>query len=276
MKWEPPPITNRFCSLAGRRCDADAGDDSTVIQAEMLAAEVGTLVPYHIDDEVHRLIVCGPSRSEEVKTTTGLYSSNSQPNVIRPTPKPRTTLPTTGASPLEMSWQSTGSWPPLCASTPRDSRFPMEGRDLESTCKAAVRRIDECLEEAAEVVKSIQLSRKGRRESTTPGLQFKPINLYGSKWLRRIEDSSDPPEVESPVMRNDKSTEDFAERLIYEEMARSSQQLQFNQDLETPSCLMKLYIGYEKADLDQPESECNVSTSSCQTPESVRQDPTTL
>ena len=138
---------------AGRRRVADAGDDSTVIQAEMLAAKVGTLFPFHIDDEVHRLIACGPSRSEEVKTTNGFYSSNSQPNVIRPTPKPRTTLPTTGASPLEMSWQSTGSWPPLCASTPRDSRFPMEGRDLESICKAAVSSIDECLAEAAEVIK---------------------------------------------------------------------------------------------------------------------------
>ena len=98
-------------------------------------------------------------------------------------------------------------------------------------------------------------------------LKYKPVNLYGSKWLRRIEDSSDLPEMESPVMRNDKSKEDFAKRLIFEEMARSSPpQQQFNQNLETPSCLPKLYIGYEKADLDRLESECNVSTTSCQTP----------
>ena len=77
----------------------------------------------------------------------------------------------------------------------------MEGRDLESICQAAVRRIDECLGEAAEVVKSIQLSRSGRRESTKQELKFKPVNLYGSKWLQRIEDSSNPPKVES---RNNK------------------------------------------------------------------------
>ena len=80
-------------------------------------------------------------------------------------------------------------------------------------------RIDECLVEAAQVVKSIQLSQNGRRESTKQGLQFEPTNLYESKWLRRIEDSNDPPEVESPVLRKDKSTEDFAEQLIFEKMA---------------------------------------------------------
>ena len=128
-----------------------------------------------------------------------------------------------------------------------------------------VRRIDECLEEAAKLVNAIQLLRNGRRESTTQGLQFKPINLYGSKWLRRIEDLSNPPEVESPVMRKDYSTEDFAKRLIFEEMARSSQQQQqFNQNLETPGCLPKLYIGYEKADLNFLESGSKVST--CQAP----------
>ena len=83
---------------AGRRCAADAGDDSEWTRARMLGADVGTLVPFHIDDEVHRFIVCGTSRSEEVKTTKGFYASNSQPTVIRPTPKPSTTLPTTGAS----------------------------------------------------------------------------------------------------------------------------------------------------------------------------------
>ena len=63
-----------------------------------------------------------------------------------------------------MSWQSTGSWPPSCARTTRDIRFPVEGYDLESICKAALRRIDECLKEAAEVVKSIQLSQIGSHE----------------------------------------------------------------------------------------------------------------
>ena len=250
----------------GRRCAADAGDDSDDTWARQAEAEVGTQVPHHIDDEVHRLIACGHSRSE-VKTTQGFFSSDSQPNVIRPTPKPRTSFSTTGASPPKKDWQTTGSWPPWCASPSKDSSFPMEGRDLESICKAAVRRIDECLEEAAEVIKSIQLSWNGRRESTTRGLQFKPVNLYGSKWLQRIEDSSELPKVKSPVMRKDYSTEDFAKCLIFEEMARfSQQQQQFNQNLKTPSCLTKPNIGYEKADLDQLESECNVSNPSCQTP----------
>ena len=115
-------------------------------------------------------------------------------------------------------------------------------------------------------MKSIQLSRNGRRESTTRGLQFKPVNLYGSKWLRCIEDLSDPPKVESPVMRRDKSTEDFAEHLIFEQMARSSRLQQFNQNLGTPGCLLKLSTGYEKADLNRLEPECNDSTTSCQTP----------
>ena len=153
----------------GRRCAADAGDDSEVTWASMLSADVGTLVPFHIYDEVHQFIECGPS-GNEVKTIKEIGTTNSQPNVIEPKPTIIPPLPTTGASPLEMSWQMTGSWPPWCASTPRDSRFSMEGRDLESICKAAVRRIDECLEEAAELVKSIQLSRNGRRESTTQGL----------------------------------------------------------------------------------------------------------
>ena len=137
-------------------------------------------------------------------------------------------------------WQSTGSWPPWCASPSKDSSFLTEGRDLESRCQAAVQRIDECLEEAAELVKSSQLSRNGRRESTMQELQFKSTNLYGSKWLRRIEDSNDPPKVESPVMRKVKLNEDFAEHLIFEEMVRSSQQQQFNRNLETPGCLIKL------------------------------------
>ena len=225
---------------ADQRRDAEVGDDSDGTWARQAEAEVGTQVPYHIDDEVHRFIACGTSRSE-VKTTKGFYASNSQPTVIKPTPKPRITLPTTGASPPKKDWQTTGSWPPWCASPSLDSSFPTEGRDLESICKAAVRRIDECLAEAAEVVESIQLSRNGRRESTMQGLQFKPANLYGSKWLRRIEDSNDPPKVESPVMRKVKLNEDFAEHLIFEEMVRSSQQQQqFNRNLDTPGCLIKL------------------------------------
>ena len=94
--------------------------------------------------------------------------------------------------------------------------------------------------------------------------KFKPFNLYGSKWLQRIENSSDPPKVESPVMRNDKPIEDVAKYLISEEMARSSPM--FNQNLETPGCLRKLYTGYEKADLNQLNSECIVNTTTCQTP----------
>ena len=57
----------------------------------------------------------------------------------------------------------------------------MEGRDLESICRAAVQRIDLCLTEAAEVVKSIQNSRIGRRELMKQELKFKPVTLYGSK-----------------------------------------------------------------------------------------------
>ena len=124
-----------------------------------------------------------------------------------------------------MDWQTTGSWPPWCASPSKDSSFPTEGRDLESICKAAERRIDECLGEVAELVKSTQLLQNGRRESTTQELQFNSVNLYGSERLRRVEDLSELPKMESPVMRNNYSTEDFAKRLIFEEMARSSPQL---------------------------------------------------
>ena len=40
----------------GRRCAADAGDDSERARVSMLCADVGTQVPFHTDDEVHRLI----------------------------------------------------------------------------------------------------------------------------------------------------------------------------------------------------------------------------
>ena len=67
----------------------------------------------------------------------------------------------------------------------------MEGRDLESICKAVLRRIDECLKEATEVVKSIQLSQIGSHEPVKCQPTFKPVNLYGSNWLQRIENSRD-------------------------------------------------------------------------------------
>ena len=130
----------------GRRCAADAGDDSDGIRASMPGADVGTLVPFHINDEVHRFIACGTSRSEEVKTTKGFYTSNLQPNVIEPNTTTRPSLPNTRASPPTMDWQPTGSWPPWCASPSKDSSFPTEGCDFESICQAAVRRIHECLE----------------------------------------------------------------------------------------------------------------------------------
>ena len=120
---------------AGRRCAADAGDDSDRTRARMFGTEVGTPVPFHIDDEVHRFIACGPSRSKEVKTSTGIHTSNSQPNVIEPNTSIRPTLSTAGASPPKMDWESTGSWPPGCASPSKDSSFFKESRDLESICQ---------------------------------------------------------------------------------------------------------------------------------------------
>ena len=38
---------------------------------------------------------------------------------------------------------------------------------------------------SSEVVKSIQNSQIGRHEPMKQGLMFKPVNLYGSKWLQR-------------------------------------------------------------------------------------------
>ena len=52
---------------ADQRRDAEVGDDSDRTRASMLGAEVGTLVPFHIDGKVHRSVACGISRSEEVK-----------------------------------------------------------------------------------------------------------------------------------------------------------------------------------------------------------------
>ena len=144
----------------------------------MMTAEVGTQVPFHIYGEMHRSVACDTSRSEEVRTTRQIYSSNSQTNVIEPKPTTTRTTLKTGASPLEMDWQSASLWPPRCAGPSQDSSFPMEGRDLKSICRAAVRRIDECLAEAAEVVKSIQLSRVWSHEPMKQRLMFKPMNLY--------------------------------------------------------------------------------------------------
>ena len=99
---------------ADQRRDAEVGDDSDGIRASMLGADVGTLVPFHIDGEVHRSVECGTSGSEEVKTTGRIYTSNSQPNVIEPNTSTRPPVPTTGALSPKMDWQSTGSWPPWC------------------------------------------------------------------------------------------------------------------------------------------------------------------
>ena len=41
----------------------------------------------------------------------------------------------------------------------------------------------------------------------TQELKLKPINLYGSNWLQRMEDSSYPPKVELSVMRKDQPIE---------------------------------------------------------------------
>ena len=125
---------------AGQRCITKVGDDSEVRRQSAMAADSRALVPSHIDREVHRSVACGTSRSREFKKkfTERVHTSSSQPIVIEPKHKPTTLLSTTGASSLEISWQSTGSWPPSCDSTNRDSRFSMEGCELESICKAAV------------------------------------------------------------------------------------------------------------------------------------------
>ena len=74
-------------------------------------------------------------------------------------------------------------------------------------------------------------------------------------------------------MRNNKPIEDTAKRLISEVMARSSPM--FNQNLETPGCLIKLqpaptllrnYIEVSKENENQLEPECIDSTTTCQIP----------
>ena len=200
------------------------------------------LVPFHIDGEVHRSVACGTSISREFKkkSTERIHTSNPQPTVIEPkTELPTKPLSTTRASSHEMSWQSNGSWPPSYASATRESRFSMEGRDFESICKAAVRRLDQVLKKAAEVVKSIQLSRIGRREPIKQMPAFKLINLYGSNWLQRIENSSDRFEVGSPMMCKDHQHKD-ARELIFQELVHHSTTHSSIQDLETTDCLTKL------------------------------------
>ena len=263
---------------AGQRCITEVGDDSVGVDGRQSAmtASSRTQVPFHIDGEVHRSIACGTCRSREFNkknTTEESTASNSHPIVIEPKNKTTTEpLFTTRASSHEMSWQSTGSWPPSCASSTRDSCFPMEGRDLESICKAAVQRIDEVLKEAAEVVKSIQLLRIRSHEPVKCQPTFKPVNLYGSNWLQRIEDSSDRLEMVSPMMCKDHQYKD-ARELIFQEMAHTSTTLSSIQDLETTDCLAKLQhsstppwnlSGSEKADLNLLESKEKVTP--CQTP----------
>ena len=138
--------------------------------------------------------------------------------------------------------------------------------------------IDKCLAEAAEVDKSIQLSRIGRREPMKQKLKFKPVNIYGSTWLRRIEYSSDPPKVKLSVTSNDQRIEDIAKDLISQEMARYSQS--FIYYLETPGCLIELQShstsmwNRAEATKESDSNDSNVSKiAPCQTPMSVRQDP---
>ena len=123
----------------GRRCAADAGDDSDGTWANKLGAEVGTQVPCHIDDEVHRFIEGSVIRSEEVKTTQGFYASDSQPNVIRPTPKPRTTLPTTGASPRSRTGKLLAHGHPGAPAPPRTVASP---RKVVISSRYAKQRFD--------------------------------------------------------------------------------------------------------------------------------------
>ena len=109
-------------------------------------------------------------------------------------------------------------------------------------------------------------------------LKFKPVNLYGSKWLQCIEDSSDPPKVESPVMSNNKPIEDFAKRSIYEEMARSSPM--FNQNLETPGCLTNFLSPSTSKAKTENGNQLNLNAllalHHVRPPVNVRQDPTQL
>ena len=49
--------------------------------------------------------------------------------------------------------------------------------------------------------------------------QFKPVNMYGSKWLQCFEDSSDRLEMVSPMMRNYHLHKN-AQELIFQEMAQ--------------------------------------------------------
>lgn len=111
---------------------------------------------------------------------------------------------------FKCSWQSTGfhvnrlahGHPPSCTDTTCDNRFSIEGRDIESICRVTVLHIDKCLEETAELVKSIQLSLNGQREPIKQELKTMPTNQWKSKWLQHNVNLSDQLEVESPVMCN--------------------------------------------------------------------------
>ena len=111
-------IISRQQWAAGQRCITEVGDDSVGVDGRQSKMTAGSraLVPFHIDGEVHRSVACGTRRSQEFKkknTTEESTASNSQPIVIEPKIEtPNKSLFTTRASSHEMSWQSTGSWPP--------------------------------------------------------------------------------------------------------------------------------------------------------------------
>ena len=126
---------------AGQRCITEVGDDSVEVpKTGCDDRQVGTMVPFHIDGEVHRSVTYGSSRRLEVnnQSTKKVYFSSSQPNVIKPIQRPIIKLQSTTGASSEKSWQSTGSWSPSCDNTTRDSLFPLEACNLESICKAAV------------------------------------------------------------------------------------------------------------------------------------------
>ena len=69
------------------------------------------------------------------------------------------------------------------------------------------------------------------------------MRIFLDEWLQCIEDSSEPPKVMSPVMRNDKPIEDFAKHLISEEMARSSQLIARSSPIrKNPNFYLKMRI----------------------------------
>ena len=70
----------------------------------------------------------------------------------------------------------------------------MEGREYESYCRAAIERMDECLNEAEEFLKSVHPSLIGSREPMKPALQ--PTKLSKGRsvlTLQLPEDSNERP-----------------------------------------------------------------------------------